>query len=122
VLRPQAGQGLEAAAAEFALLAQRRTRLTRQIDLLDRQRHAAGAAFAQLDARMSILGRRLARLDPSFDQAPGLPALPPPMPPPPPPPPPTPVRTVVRPASRLAPRPQPKPVAAPRRRGVTLEY
>ncbi|WP_040613115.1 hypothetical protein, partial [Teichococcus cervicalis] len=42
---------LESAAAEYAMLAQRRSRLARQIELLDRQREAAGLGFAQLSRR-----------------------------------------------------------------------
>lgn len=138
VQRPHAHRGLEAVASEFALLAQRRARMLRQIELLDRQRQAADAAFQCLDARMTILGRRLARLD--VGMAPPAAALPLPVPPPP-----EPVRRVSRaepalqvpppapPASRAPPVPRPsrfatrplptlQPTAASRRRGMTLEY
>ena len=94
VHRPQAQHGLEAVASEFALLAQRRARMLRQIELLDRQRHAADAAFQRLDTRMSILGRRLARLDAGITQPAAPPAAPPS--PPPAPPPPAPVSRAAR--------------------------
>lgn len=116
VLRPQAqaGQGLEALAAEFALLAQRRARMLRQIELLERQLAAAGASFHQIEARMSVLGRRIGRLEAGFTAPAPQPA------PPPPPPPPEPVRPAPRP--RFVARARPAPDAAPRWRGVTLEY
>lgn len=50
---------LEAVAAEFALNAQRRARLTRQIELLERQRAGAMSSLAQVEARMVVLQRRM---------------------------------------------------------------
>ncbi|WBV43502.1 hypothetical protein [Pseudoroseomonas cervicalis] len=41
------------------MLAQRRSRLARQIVLLDRQREAAGTGFDQLSRRMAQLATRL---------------------------------------------------------------
>ncbi|MBK1662550.1 hypothetical protein, partial [Paracraurococcus ruber] len=51
---------LESVAAEFALLAQRRARVARQIELLDRQRVAAGATLRLVEARLHHLSRRMA--------------------------------------------------------------
>jgi uncharacterized coiled-coil protein SlyX len=62
---------LESLSAEFALLAQRRARVTHQIDLLDEQRAAAATTFAKLQARMGWLVQRMDAIDP------GLRALPP---------------------------------------------
>jgi cell division protein FtsB len=62
--KPRPETALEGAAAEFALLAQRRARLRRQIDLLARQAAAAEGMMAQLEARMATLGRRIAELSP----------------------------------------------------------
>ena len=114
VLRPhaRAGQGLEALAAEFALLAQRRARMLRQVELLERQLGAAGTAFHQIEARMSVLGRRIGRLEAGFT---------PPSPPPPPPPEPEPELVRPSPRARFVARPRAGPDAS-RRRGVTLEY
>jgi hypothetical protein len=57
---------LESLAAEFALLAQRRTRAVRQIDLLDQQREAAAAGLAKLTARMGWLAQRMNAIDPDL--------------------------------------------------------
>jgi uncharacterized coiled-coil protein SlyX len=62
---------LESLSAEFALLAQRRARVTHQIDLLDEQRAAAAVTFAKLQARMGWLVQRMDAIDP------GLRAMPP---------------------------------------------
>jgi len=86
---------LEAVAAEFALNAQRRARLARQIDLLDRQRQGAMNSLAQVEARMAILQRRMR----------GAEEAPPPEPAPP--------------APRAEP---PRRPAAPQRGRVLLEY
>ncbi len=50
---------LEAVAAEFALNAQRRAKLVRQIELLDRQRAGAASSLAQIEARLVVLQRRM---------------------------------------------------------------
>lgn len=50
---------LEALAAEFALLAQRRGRVTRQIELLDRQRIAAAATLKLVETRLTALSRKM---------------------------------------------------------------
>lgn len=52
-------QRLESAAAEYAMLAQRRARLLRQIDLLERQRHSADTGFQALEQRMATLSRQM---------------------------------------------------------------
>lgn len=54
---------LEGMAAEFALLAQRRARVARQIELLVRQRDAAALTLTQVEARMRHLAGHM-RLDP----------------------------------------------------------
>lgn len=65
---------LEGAAAEFALLAQRRARVARQIELLSRQRDAAALTLTQVEARMRHLAGNM-RLDdlPPPARAPGAP-------------------------------------------------
>jgi hypothetical protein len=73
---------LESLAAEFALLAQRRTRAVRQIDLLDQQREAAAAGLAKLTARMGWLAQRMNAIDPDLLDPDA--AVPEPEPPPPP--------------------------------------
>jgi hypothetical protein len=47
---------LESISAAFALLAQRRARLMRQIDLLDRQQSAARASLEKVEAKLGELG------------------------------------------------------------------
>lgn len=47
---------LESLSAAFALLAQRRARLMRQIDLLDRQQSAARASLEKVEAKLGELG------------------------------------------------------------------
>jgi hypothetical protein len=76
--KPRAETALEGAAAEFALLAQRRARLRRQLDLLERQHTAATSVMAQVEARMALLSRRMAELapDPTPPAAPSAPAAP----------------------------------------------
>jgi uncharacterized coiled-coil protein SlyX len=62
---------LESLSAEFALLAQRRARLSQRIDLLDQQRDAAALSIARLQARMGWLAQRMDAADPSLrDQPP----------------------------------------------------
>ena len=78
------GAVLESVAAEFALLAQRRARRTRQIDLLQRQLHAATTTLSGVTTRMTVLAQRMDAIDPSLR---GQLEAPPPEPPPPPPPP-----------------------------------
>ncbi|WP_419897207.1 hypothetical protein [Roseomonas sp. USHLN139] len=102
---------LESAAAEYAMLAQRRSRLARQIELLDRQRAAAGAGFAQLSRRMAQLAHRLS-LPAEAVAPPPLPAW---------------AAAEAGPDSAPLPAPATAPPAAPRRRpaprgGVTHEY
>ena len=50
---------LEGVASEFALLAQRRARLHRQIELLERQLRAAGGTLSQVEARMHHLSAHM---------------------------------------------------------------
>jgi hypothetical protein len=57
---------LESLAAEFALLAQRRARMTRQIDLLERQMRSASRCLAAVQGRMKVLNLEMARLDPDL--------------------------------------------------------
>ncbi len=64
--RDPRGPMLESLAAEFALLAQRRARMTRQIDLLDRQMRSATRSLEGAQSRMKILSLEMARLDPSL--------------------------------------------------------
>ena len=95
---------LEGISAEFALLAQRRARLLRQIELLARQAEAAEGNLSRVARRMAWLSARMVA-----DCGPPQAAAPEPPPPPPPPP-----------APRAA-----RPAAAPapaRRRGLVLEY
>lgn len=91
--KPRPETALEGSAAEFALLTQRRSRLRRQLDLLERQRGAAEGVMSQVEARLALLARRMAVLMPD---APDLPPEPPPA-------------------------PAPAPAAAPRRR-APLQY
>jgi len=63
---------LEGAATEFALLAQRRARISRQLELLRRQNEAAESTLAQVMARMSALSQRIAMLTPE-DANPAIP-------------------------------------------------
>jgi len=60
------GAVLESVAAEFALLAQRRARMTRQIDLLQRQINAAAAGLNGVMARMTVLAQRIDAIDPGL--------------------------------------------------------
>ncbi len=55
----QEHQALEALASEFALLAQRRARLERQLALLGRQAEAAAANLSRVERRMAALGPRM---------------------------------------------------------------
>ncbi|MGK7867653.1 hypothetical protein [Falsiroseomonas sp. E2-1-a20] len=50
---------LEAVAAEFALLAQRRARLQRQLDLLGRQADAARGNLSRVESRLAALSGRM---------------------------------------------------------------
>jgi len=112
--RDQRPGSLDSIAAEFALLAQRRSRLMRQIELLERQHAAAHAQLGRVEQRMGVLSRRMA-LVPTLERA----ALEPEPPPPPPPPPPT---TRGRIASAPPPPPAPSAPKAPPRRRVLLTY
>lgn len=68
---------LEAVAAEFALNAQRRARLTRQIELLERQRAGAMSSLAQVEARLSVLRRRMRGAEDALPASAPAPAEPP---------------------------------------------
>jgi uncharacterized coiled-coil protein SlyX len=57
---------LESVAAEFALLAQRRARAARQLDLLGRQVAAAQATLDSVQGRMTLLAHRMNGIDPSL--------------------------------------------------------
>jgi len=81
------GAVLESVAAEFALLAQRRARMTRQIDLLQRQINAAAAGLNGVMARMTVLAQRIDAIDPGLRGRLAMPEPPPPPRPAPPPPP-----------------------------------
>jgi len=89
---------LEGAATEFALLSQRRSRLSRQLELLRRQHDAAAMTMAQVMSRMAVLADRIGVLVPAEEAAPSLPARPQPQ------------------------AEKPPPAPAPRRRGVTMTY
>jgi len=75
---------LESLAAEFALLAQRRARVTHRVELLDQQRDAARASLDKLQARMAWLARHIDALDPGLRERAAMaaadPAPPPPVP------------------------------------------
>ena len=60
------GAALESVAAEFALLAQRRARMARQLDLLGRQICAAQTSLDAVQSRMSMLALRMDGIDPSL--------------------------------------------------------
>lgn len=62
--RDTAAVRLETLGAEFALLAQRRARLSRQITLLDRQRDAALHDLSALERRLATLARRMTASQP----------------------------------------------------------
>jgi hypothetical protein len=57
---------LESLAAEFALLAQRRSRAVHEMQVLDQQRATAAAGFARLQKRMAWLVDRMDRLSPDL--------------------------------------------------------
>ncbi len=57
---------LESLAAEFALLAQRRSRAIQQIAILDQQRSAAAASFAKLEKRIAWLMQRMDEVNPTL--------------------------------------------------------
>jgi uncharacterized coiled-coil protein SlyX len=71
------GAALESVAAEFALLAQRRARLARQLDLLGRQLAAASVSLDAVHGRMALLAQRMDGIDPSLRA--GLAEPPPPV-------------------------------------------
>lgn len=60
---------LEGVASEFALLAQRRARLHRQVELLERQLRAAGVTLSQVEARMHHLSAHMHMNDPAAAEA-----------------------------------------------------
>jgi len=66
--RDPRGVKLESVAAEFALLAQRRARMARQVDLLARQLTAATGSLAGVRSRMAVLAARMALVDPDLGQ------------------------------------------------------
>jgi hypothetical protein len=74
--RPRAVRGnsgdprLESLAAEFALLAQRRSRAVHELQVLDQQRATAAAGFARLQRRMAWLVDRMDRLSPDLRDTP----------------------------------------------------
>jgi hypothetical protein len=72
------GAQMESIATEFALLAQRRTRLARQVDLLSHQLAAANANLKHVQSRMGTLALHMDEVDPQL--RPGA-APPPPAPP-----------------------------------------
>ncbi len=74
------GAALESVAAEFALLAQRRARLARQLDSLGRQLAAASASLDAVQNLMMLLAQRMDGIDPGL--RPVAPAAPAPLPPP----------------------------------------
>ncbi|MFC4167931.1 hypothetical protein [Teichococcus aestuarii] len=86
------------------MLAQRRARLLRQIDLLERQRHGADAGFQALEQRMATLSRQMLPPAPEARPAPSAPPE---------------AGPLTLPAAAAEPRPAP---AAARRRGMLLEY
>lgn len=102
---------LEGISAEFALLAQRRARLIRQLELLARQAEAAEGNLGRVARRMAFLSTRMVA-DCGHPEA-AEPAPPPPLPPP--------TRAVLaapaRPGARASAAPAPS-----RRRGLVLEY
>ncbi len=53
-------------ATEFALLAQRRTRLARQVDLLTHRLAAANASLQQVQARMGMLALHMDHMEPAL--------------------------------------------------------
>jgi hypothetical protein len=57
---------LESLAAEFALLAQRRSRAVHQLETLDQQRAAAAFTFAKLERRIAWLVRHMDELAPEL--------------------------------------------------------
>jgi len=71
------GAALESVAAEFALLAQRRARLARQLDLLGRQLAAASVSIDAVHGRMALLAQRMDGIDPSLRPHDAAPAAPP---------------------------------------------
>jgi hypothetical protein len=64
--RDPRGAKLESIAAEFALMAQRRARIARQIDLLGRQLDAAAASLCGVQSRMGLLAQRMHQIDPDL--------------------------------------------------------
>jgi len=60
---------LESLAAEFALLAQRRSRAIHQMEILDHQRTAAAAAFAKMQKRIAWLLERMEAFTPELHAA-----------------------------------------------------
>ncbi len=83
VVRTNMGQPrLESLAAEFALLAQRRSRAVHQLETLDQQRAAAVFSFAKLERRIAWLVRHMDMIAPEL-RDPAILSEPEPEPPPP---------------------------------------
>jgi hypothetical protein len=72
---------LESMAAEFALLAQRRSRAVHQLETLDQQRAAAAFSFAKLERRIAWLVRHMDMIAPEL-RDPAILSEPEPEPPP----------------------------------------
>jgi hypothetical protein len=82
--RDPRGAALESVAAEFALLAQRRARLSRQLDRIGREFDAARTSLDAVQHRMALLAQRMDGIDPSLRPdwpAPAALTAPPPYPP-----------------------------------------
>jgi hypothetical protein len=73
---------LESLAAEFALLAQRRSRAVHQLETLDQQRAAAAFSFVKLERRIAWLVRHMDIIAPEL-RDPAILSEPEPEPPPP---------------------------------------
>jgi hypothetical protein len=57
---------LESVAAEFALLAQRRARMVRQMALLETQHNAAQQSLAVIERRMAVLSQQMIAVEPAL--------------------------------------------------------
>lgn len=115
--RDRKAGSLDSLATEFALLSQRRSRLMRQLELLERQHVAASGQLGRVESRMAVLGQRMALI-------PALRGKHLELVPEPPPPPPVRSRTAAGPAAAQAePKPAPSGSAkAPPRRRMMLTY
>jgi hypothetical protein len=68
VRRGMGEPGLESLAAEFALLAQRRSRAIHQMKILEQQRAAAASGFAKLQKRIAWLIERIDHYGPALHE------------------------------------------------------